>query len=148
MNELSFKSANRNLSLDQKAVGYFDFLIDGISLLKILGFHEHDLTSPFGNWNKDPQYDNLEEFELKVTPQLESGRIPIYVCGLCGDFGCGAITFRIVKTNKTIIWNEFTYENSYEQYPETERLREFSFKFNIDQYYTAFESLKVQIDSL
>lgn len=51
---------------------------------------------------------------LKEDSELESKRVPLYVCNCCGDLGCGALTVSVEKNDDHFIWSDFGYENSYE----------------------------------
>ncbi len=54
------------------------------------------------------------QFLLKGEFALESGRVPLYVCGHCADLGCGCISVKIEFENDAYIWSEFGYENNWE----------------------------------
>ncbi|MBB2923470.1 hypothetical protein [Cellulomonas cellasea] len=47
-------------------------------------------------------------------PELASGRVPIFVCGACGDLGCGAITAAVEWTADTVVWRDFGWDVNYE----------------------------------
>jgi hypothetical protein len=40
--------------------------------------------------------------------------VPIYVCGECGDLGCGAITAIVERTPEGFVWRNFAFENNYD----------------------------------
>lgn len=50
---------------------------------------------------------------LRASPESPSGRVPIYVCGECGDLGCGAVTAKVELTPEGYVWKDFGYENDY-----------------------------------
>ncbi|QQS03250.1 MAG: hypothetical protein IPK50_13120 [Fibrobacterota bacterium] len=35
------------------------------------------------------------------------GRVPLYVCPLCGDLGCGAISVKVSFQDGCVVWSEF-----------------------------------------
>lgn len=47
-------------------------------------------------------------------PELANGRVPIFVCGDCGDLGCGAITAAVEWTADTVVWRDFGWDVNYE----------------------------------
>lgn len=47
-------------------------------------------------------------------PELANGRVPIFVCGECGDLGCGAITAAVEWTADTVVWRDFGWDVNYE----------------------------------
>jgi hypothetical protein len=49
---------------------------------------------------------------------LPSGRIPLYVCSLCGDLGCGALCVRMTMDGDTVTWSDFCLENDHEPFDE------------------------------
>lgn len=44
---------------------------------------------------------------------IESGRLPLYVCCMCADLACGAITTRVGEEEGRVTWAEFRLENGY-----------------------------------
>ena len=47
-------------------------------------------------------------------PELASGRVPLFVCPVCGDLGCGAITAAVEWTADTVVWRDLRWEVNYE----------------------------------
>jgi len=47
---------------------------------------------------------------------LDSGRIPLYICSLCRDLGCGCFAVRVRFYEDVVTWSDFTSEYDYE-YP-------------------------------
>lgn len=94
-----------------------DFIVDGSSLLKTLQSRQSswDFMGRFLcgqlKWNQKIS----KMFLLEDKPDLDNGRIMIYVCPECGDIGCGAITLTIAKHEDYFIWKDFCYENDYDQ---------------------------------
>ncbi|MCL3860648.1 hypothetical protein [Actinotalea sp. K2] len=43
-------------------------------------------------------------------PELASGRIPLYVCPVCVDLGCGAITAALEWTAETVVWRDSAWD--------------------------------------
>lgn len=93
---------------------YLDFHVSGVSLLRRLAWENADLVSCLGWGNPNHQAELTERLLLRRPPELTSGRHMLYVCGECGDIGCGAITVAIRKEPSVIVWSEFGFENNYE----------------------------------
>ena len=96
-----------------------DFVVDGNSLLKTLQPRKSHNTWDFMGrflcgqlkWN----HEISKIFLVEEKPDLDNGRVMIYVCPECGDIGCGAITLTIAKHEDYFIWKDFCYENDYDQ---------------------------------
>lgn len=43
---------------------------------------------------------------------LEVGRVPLFVCSVCGDYGCGVVTARLHVGDTTVDWADFRWEDS------------------------------------
>ncbi|MFD8498676.1 hypothetical protein [Amycolatopsis sp. NPDC059657] len=46
--------------------------------------------------------------------ELPSGRVPLYTCSLCGDFGCGVLAVRVTYDRDTVRWTDFAWESESE----------------------------------
>ena len=66
---------------------YFDFVVDGRSVLECVGWAGADLITPLGWGGPELQKRVVAELLRKVPPSLPSGRTLIYVCPECGDIG-------------------------------------------------------------
>lgn len=42
---------------------------------------------------------------------LEPGRLPLYVCPMCADLGCGALTVEVVQEPDVVTWRDFRLED-------------------------------------
>lgn len=91
---------------------YLDFIVDGASLQDLLA--AEDLVTGLGCWPAAPERDSIEQLLVRRPPESPSGRVPIYVCGECGDLGCGAVTAKVERTPDGIRWSDFAFENSYD----------------------------------
>ncbi len=80
--------------------------------------------------------DYARQLMLKKPSELESGRVPLYVCSCCADLGCGAITVLVEKTEDTYIWSNFRREsNGVKGFSQSEyMLRTGPFTFEKDRY--------------
>ena len=45
-------------------------------------------------------------------PTVEGGRVPIYVCPVCGDIDCGAVTAVIERTPATVTWRDLRWTDA------------------------------------
>lgn len=44
---------------------------------------------------------------------LAPGRFPLYVCEVCGDLGCGAITVAVLIQDEAVVWSDFQMEDGF-----------------------------------
>jgi len=97
---------------------YIDFIINGISLTELLVGGVGYNIGKFG-WktNIDFEISEFNDFQIGVKSRRENGFFSAYVCAECGDEGCGAVMFRIEKTENTIKWIDFVWSDGY---PESE----------------------------
>lgn len=143
MDTLTFEKAKRQIGSNQTPREFFDFIVSGQSLRKILDIENADYISPLG-WGINKEYDNyiLNVFRLKEKSELSSGRTMLYVCPECGDIDCGAITAIIKDYDDRIIWTEFGFETEYngltEKYDPVKQI-----EFKRAEYFDAFSKLPV-----
>jgi hypothetical protein len=141
MNKLTFRYQQRKTRANQTPRKYLDFFIDGISLKTILNAAHFDFISPFGWGVREDEKYFIEELRLKRKPELNSGRIRLYVCPECGDINCGAITVKITKLDDMVVWSDFAVEDG-----TTINRNDFeniaSLKFEKHQYYHSFDEIK------
>lgn len=129
MNHLSLGSGHRKGEVFKNGAfktgrKYVDFIVSGQSLGELFGLSKIDLVGVFG-WttNKQEEERQLKVFLGYVEPELESGRTCFYVCGECGDIGCGAITAQIEITATEVTWKDFGYQSN-NSIPHLEDYRE------------------------
>ena len=106
-----------------------DFIVSGKSLLLEFERRGYDLLPGLVGGDR-------EATDVAMRAQLfceepggaPSGRVGLYFCPLCGDYGCGTITARIERDGNAVIWSDFVYENGYdEEVIALERLGPFRF---------------------
>lgn len=88
---------------------FFDFIIDGNSLYDRV--QSYDLISVLQHKEDAAQREEIEKLLLKSPSELDSGRYFLFVCPMCADLGCGAITVSIRIEGEKIIWCDFSYED-------------------------------------
>jgi len=98
-----------------------DFLINGRSLFLATQADKLDLCGSFlvAGTNariKDINRQVAEQFlfehptwvqEINKTPER---RVMLFVCPVCGDLGCGAITVEIVRDGDLVVWSRFGHQ--------------------------------------
>lgn len=119
MNNLECKIAIRRGFVDRYVDGeirkceyntpFFDFSIDGNSLFDTL--QSYDFISVLSHKDEALQRNEFDKFLLKAPSDLESGRYMIYVCPMCADLGCGAVTVSIQREEEYIVWKDFCCED-------------------------------------
>ncbi|WP_052714221.1 hypothetical protein [Paenibacillus dauci] len=88
---------------------FYDIIIDGNSLYSI--FESYDYISVLGQINEELQQNEIKKLLLESPSELRAGRYFIFVCPMCADLGCGAITVSIKREEENIIWDDFRCEN-------------------------------------
>jgi hypothetical protein len=83
---------------------WIDFLVDGASLHAMLDAGRLDLIGGFGWGSSEWRKLYMNRLLLREPSELESGRVPIFVCAECGDIACGALTARIVESPDGFRW--------------------------------------------
>ena len=116
-------------SCGENPISYPDFKIGSVELAKHLGIKEaHGVLAVSSAFAK--------QLLLKEPSDLESDRIPLYVCNCCADLGCGALTVKVQKFDGYFIWSDFGYENNHEVgFSQNDFMKRTGpFKFEADNY--------------
>jgi hypothetical protein len=87
-----------------------------------------------------------------LTPSLPNGRVPIYVCSLCWDIGCGVVSAEVQRTATTVVWRDFGWEDSFEHSELPYPVRGGPFVFDRTEYeaemlrfVTTFDELRASL---
>jgi hypothetical protein len=56
----------------------------------------------------------VAHYLVEKPSELESGRVPVLVCEMCGDVGCGAFAVHVNLEGGFVRWTDWAYENGYE----------------------------------
>lgn len=94
---------------------FLDFVINGQSLWQICEEERFDIVSCL--WLPTIFESNVKRLLLEAPPSLSDGRCAIYICPECGGIDCGALVVRIEMLSDRVIWRDFAFVNSYEEYP-------------------------------
>jgi len=102
---------------------FLDFLVDGVSLLSTA--HEQDLVTDLNrDWVPEAVAPAVETLlGRRTSPGLDGGRVPLLVCGSCGDLACGALTAKLDVGTNGVTWSEFRWENGYQDPEPIDSLR-------------------------
>lgn len=99
VSELGFRETSR---ITNPMIDYLEFLIDG----EPIPLDDPGL-SPF-NENMIPP---IGEYLGLEPGQGFDGRVSLVVCEICGDIGCGAITFKLLLEGDYVTWKDFGGED-------------------------------------
>lgn len=97
---------------------FLDFWIDGKSLLDTLAANDFypDFVSCFTVEFPHLSAESRDFLLLKKkAPDLEAGRVALYLCPECADLGCGVYTVLVSRQDDGYLWSDFSYENGYEE---------------------------------
>ncbi|MWC29357.1 oxidoreductase [Paenibacillus sp. MMS18-CY102] len=119
MNNLECKKAIRQGFADRYVDGeikkceyntpFYDFHIDGNSLYN--RFKSYDFISALSHSDEQLQRNEFDKLLLNAPSELESGRYMLFVCPMCADLGCGAITVSIQREEELAVWKDFRCED-------------------------------------
>jgi hypothetical protein len=59
----------------------------------------------------------VKQLLARAPSVFASGRVPLYVCSMCADVGCGTISVRVTEVDGSITWSDFAYEAPWEASP-------------------------------
>ena len=93
---------------------YLDFVVDGQPLVHQLPVARGMVTPLNRVWLPSVESAILELLGQRPTDGLGAGRVSLFVCGECGDLGCGAVTATLQVESDRITWSQFGWENNYE----------------------------------
>ena len=80
---------------------------------------------------------------------LAPGRLPLYVCPMCADLGCGAITIEVVRSENSVLWRDFRVEDGIERDEERIDLSAMgALSFSPDEYHAALTKPLPMLDAL
>src|SRR5262245_21851009 len=96
---------------DRRRGKRLDFVVSGRSLYKELRRRGYDVVPRLGSNLVPVDSTTRRLLLLEKAGDMASGRVALYVCPLCGDLGCGAVSVRITRENTDIVWSEFEWES-------------------------------------
>ncbi len=104
--QLSFVSAARAGGHHVAGRSYSDFAINGRPLHPII---ERDLVSVFGCFSRELE----REYARLLWPKEHApARAVLYVCGECGDLGCGYFSVEVRIADDCVVWSEPGWEDN------------------------------------
>jgi hypothetical protein len=108
-------SRSKKVNLPWKPRSFLDFVIDGRSLKDDLDSDGYidDVSIVGSGFLAEAERSWLDILLGDKQPALESGRVESYVCGECGDIGCGSITISLEFEAKAVVWRDFGFEVNY-----------------------------------
>jgi hypothetical protein len=121
-NALTLEWASREVSPGDgstRSVDFLDFLVDDHSLLRWIAWSSDKRTpsadaptrvTPLSHVSSPADRKaTVDRLLLRRQPDAGlDGRVPLYVCPMCGDLGCGAVAARVRRgPGGTIEWVDF-----------------------------------------
>ena len=77
-----------------------------------------------GGLSRELERSYVRQLLGRAPSELESGRVPLYVCSECADIGCGAVTVRVIALDDCFVWSELSVESPWSASPIDWRTRE------------------------
>jgi hypothetical protein len=133
----------------RQRVESIDILIDGKSILNVMGLGGSGITTAVSSHFKKPmQPTELRDMLAKglSVPELTSGIVPVYVCGECGDYGCGVFGWKMNFGENTVTWYDFGWDDNLNETfdeddePDPQYLHK-TITFDRAQYFEALEHI-------
>lgn len=93
---------------------YLDYAIDGQILTERLPVARGMVTPLNRAWLPTVNGAIEELLGRRRTEGLNPGRVALFVCGECGNLGCGAVTANLVVEDDRVSWSHFAWDNGYE----------------------------------
>ena len=124
----------RNGFRSRTKCSYQDFFVNEVRLADILKIG--DFIPPLG-W-LPPDLDlHFRRMLLRREPSdLRPGRVPLFVCPECADYGCGVGSVLITCEGDRIVWSDFRWERDYDdEFKQTEEDLRVRFSFNAIVYF-------------
>ena len=116
---------------------WLDFIVDNYSLHELIygpdGLNEGAISCLTLLYDEKGFQKALDSLLLRRTSDFPNNRRALYVCPICGDLDCGAVTVVIEESENTIIWRDFGWENTCEDNVERYEPAE-TFVFDKVQY--------------
>lgn len=124
VNRLTFAPGNS----PAHGIFYWEPLVDGAPLRKLLAYVDPD-DHARDSAGLGPPGDNIPVFAHNwpvglpdevlmllgaLTSPLPNGRVPLFVCPVCGDLGCGAVSVGVERSTTTVVWRDFGWDFDYE----------------------------------
>jgi hypothetical protein len=121
---------------------FLDFIVDEKSLGDAVKNAGYDLVSVLtAEWATSYLEDAVRRLLLDRDSDFPNGRRSLYVCGECGDAGCGAVTIILEIEDDIAIWRDFGYENNYENIIQFKKLEHLGpFRFPLESYRKIIEN--------
>ena len=121
-------------SIKLERASFTDYKLGRIVLSK------HLAISLVGSLDVSPSY--ARQLLLREPSDFPSGRVPIFVCELCGDLACGAVVVRVEAEGECFVWSEFGYESPYSDKRSTNVImdRIGPFRFDAEVYRAALSA--------
>lgn len=104
-------------NITRRPVSHFlDYVVNGQSLIRLLKGGGDYVTNLNRAWVPAvvPKHVAVmlgRQQDSDLTP----GRVPLVVCAMDGDIGCGAVTAALSLTPETVSWSDFRWETGTEQ---------------------------------
>jgi hypothetical protein len=125
---------------------FLDFVVDWQSLYEAIR-HVYDVLTPLW-FDLDPKiFPSLDSAIDQLLGQaqgpLAGDRTAVYVCSLCGDLGCGALTVKIEIDSDFVFWREWGYQNDLEdRVSPVEVAALVDMKFDLSEYESVLENAR------
>lgn len=143
--ELQMQDGN----VTRRPVSHFlDLVVNGRSLVLLVNGEGTYVTNLNRAWVSEVIPEHVAVMlGRQQDPELGWGRVPLVVCAVDGDIGCGAVTASLSLTPETVSWSDFRWEDGREQFEVPEGLPDV-LTFERRQYEQQFEQAVGRVGEL
>ena len=89
---------------------FLDFEVDGVSLYDAIRDRGYEYIGWLGVYGADYERQAIGRLLLQEPPDPWVHNPELYVCPLCYDLGCGAITVKVERSDGCFTWCELIYD--------------------------------------
>lgn len=94
---------------------FLDLVVDGESLWQRVGKPRDSVSIFCFEFSREETVKAVNRLLLIEKAVIPGDRRELFICGECGDIGCGAITASVVRDGQSVVWKDFGFENNYEE---------------------------------
>ncbi|HEY0216622.1 MAG TPA: hypothetical protein VGC57_09540 [Cellulomonas sp.] len=103
---------------------FWEPMVDGTPLRRLIALDEDDRRldtadlGPVGenvpvlvhSWPTGLARRHVDPLLGTGPSELPGGRVPLYVCPVCADLGCGAVSALVERTATSVVWRDFGWD--------------------------------------
>lgn len=131
------------------AVHFDDWLVDGVPLRRLVSSRrggevvEQMTLLDHERQNPEETMRYLARLSGHGEAAFADGRIPLLVCQMCWDLGCGAVSAELIMAGDLVRWERLGYQDNYQDL-EGGIEPELALAFDRAQYFAVMDSVRLR----